>query len=190
MKKHIISMTLCILLCSGTGTATSLWSSSETMPYADSRGRGIGSIVTVIISESAQATQRSTTTTDATGSNEASGGTGFLQFMPLGTSNTESSYSGSGSTSRSGTLVASITAQVIEELPNGLMRIEGTRRVKINDELQEITIRGLIRSEDIKKNNTIESVHLADAEIMYRGLGAVGRTQRPGIIHRLFHFLF
>lgn len=190
MKRKTLYIATILIALSYSSLAASLWKPSQEKPYADSKGRGIGSVVTVLISESARATQQASTSTDASETNSAGGGTGFLQFVPLGGSNTSAKYSGAGTTSRSGSLTASITATVVEELPSGLLKVEGTRRVKINDELQEITVRGLVRPEDVAKDNTILSVYLADAEILYRGLGSVGRTQKPGIINRLMHFLF
>ena len=79
---------------------------------------------------------------------------------------------------------------VKELLPNGTIRIEGSRLVTINKETQRVVFSGVIRPEDIGTDNTIPSTLVADANIRYEGKGIVGDTQRTGILTRVFRFLF
>jgi len=100
-----------------------------------------------------------------------------------------SSYDGSGSTQHRGSLSAKITAEVVEVLPNGNLRIKGKREIEVNQEKQIIYIEGIVRPDDIGRNNTVYSMNIAQAKIKYEGIGAINEAQRPGILSRLFHWL-
>ncbi|HDG98416.1 MAG TPA: flagellar basal body L-ring protein FlgH, partial [Desulfobacterales bacterium] len=100
------------------------------------------------------------------------------------------SFDGSGSTSRDETMTASITARVVEVLPNGNLYIRGTRQIKVNNEVQYITLSGLIRPYDISPDNTVLSSYIADAKIEYTGKGAVSDKQRPGWLMRLLDYVW
>ncbi|HHY14757.1 MAG TPA: flagellar basal body L-ring protein FlgH, partial [Firmicutes bacterium] len=99
-------------------------------------------------------------------------------------------FKADGSTTRGGSLTAKITTRVVESLPNGTMRIEGKQKIMINGEEQEIIISGLVRNRDVAPDNTILSTFVADAEIAFMGTGIVADKNSPGIITRLFNWLF
>ncbi|HEU0265643.1 MAG TPA: flagellar basal body L-ring protein FlgH, partial [Geobacterales bacterium] len=92
----------------------------------------------------------------------------------------DSTYDGSGKTTRNENLQASITARIMEVLPNGNLMIEGRRNVKVNNEDQEIVLEGTVRPRDVSANNVVNSIHIADARISYTGKGVVSDRQRPG----------
>jgi len=83
-------------------------------------------------------------------------------------------------------LIAKITAQITEVLPNGNLRIQGRRRIKVNNEEQIISVEGIIRPADINEDNSIYSIYIADAQIKYEGKGVLGENQRPGILRIYF----
>jgi flagellar L-ring protein precursor FlgH len=121
------------------------------------------------------------------------GGTGLVNsfFKSLALSATNSiNGEGTGSTTRSGSLTTTLSVLVKEMLPNGTLKIEGSRIVGINRETQKVTFTGIVRPEDITSNNSISSNLIAAVEVHYDGKGIVGDTQRPGILSRIFHFLF
>ena len=91
-----------------------------------------------------------------------------------------SKFDGSGSTSRKESLNATISAKVVDVLPNGNLKIEGRRNVKVNSEDQIVTVRGTIRQRDISAENTINSIFIADAQISYSGEGIISDRQKPG----------
>jgi len=91
-----------------------------------------------------------------------------------------SDYSGSGTTTRSGSMDAKISVTVKEIMPNGNLMLEGTRNINVNDDTQMITISGIVRPEDIGPDNTVLSIYMANAEIKYKGQGQ--STQKPGLV--------
>ena len=104
----------------------------------------------------------------------------------------DSSYKGSGSTSRAENLKATMTARVIDVLPNGNMLIEGRRNIKVNNEDQEIILEGTVRPRDIGADNVVNSIYIADARISYSGRGIISDRQSPGwlmnIVDKLWPF--
>jgi flagellar L-ring protein precursor FlgH len=161
--------------------------------FADRIARSVGDVITVLIVEnsSASATARTNTKSEYDASIEA-GGTGALDFIPLlsGEGSTSSEHKGDGRTVRQGTLRSTITANVIEVLPNGYLRISGEKSVIINGEKQLTVVSGVIRREDITPANTIYSDLIADAQITFKGKGVLGAVERPGIIARIFDWIF
>ena len=92
----------------------------------------------------------------------------------------KSDFEGDGSTTRSGDLTAFITCRVTEVMPNGNLRIVGTREVMVNHENQVIILSGTIRPRDIASDNIIRSIFVSDAKIAYSGSGVIDDRQRPG----------
>jgi len=158
--------------------------------YADHRARHVGDIVTIIVIESSKATKSAATQTskksESSGSLSDLFGLGGLP-MSMG-ANAGSGYSGTGSTSRSGSMEAKISAIVMQVLPNGNLVLEGTRQVTVNDDVQTITVTGIVRPKDVGANNSVLSIYLADAQIKYVGDGPT--AQRPGIITRILQTPF
>jgi flagellar L-ring protein precursor FlgH len=170
--------------------------------FIDTKARSVGDIVTVNISESASATNSADTQTGRTSSLAAGINTLFEtedwyrnkilpnipqdlpRPDPFGNPSVEGSMSsdfdGSGSTSRSGDLSAFITCRVTQVLPNGNLKIVGSREVLVNHETQMIILSGIIRPRDISDDNVILSTFVSDAKIAYSGSGIVNDRQRPG----------
>lgn len=74
-------------------------------------------------------------------------------------------------------LAAEVTARVLEVGPDGSLRLEGRRLLRIDDHDQELTVRGWIRPGDVGGGNTVASYRLADAEILYETNGSLGRSR-------------
>jgi flagellar L-ring protein precursor FlgH len=176
----------------------SLWADgSSTRLFGDLRAREVGDLVTVEISETPSAKLDANTKTSRDSSIEA-GLTDLLGYMKaleeknkridrtsLFKANFKPSFDGKGSSDRSANVVASITARVVQVLPNGNLRISGKREVRVNNETQYITISGIIRPEDIQQNNVIQSTYIADARVEYSGKGVLADKQRPGWLMRI-----
>jgi len=197
-------VTAFLLLCSvhlGKSEAASLFQPNGSMAnlFSDYKARQVGDTVTIIISESSSSTQKASTSstkknaidsgTPTVGSDSNVINTFFKKVFPI-ENNSSSKFSGDGSTSRSGSLNAQMTAVVMEVLPNGNLVIEGTQKISVNAENQEITIKGTVRPVDISPDNTVLSTAVANAEIKYKGKGTVGDSQKPGILTRIFHWFF
>ena len=161
--------------------------------YSDSRAHEVGDILTITIAENTSAQSSANTKTAHDDSVSAFGGTGLFErlFHSLSLSANQSrSGNGTGQTTRSGTLVTTLSVVVKEVLPNGTMRVEGSRMVGINRETQKVVFSGLVRPEDVLPDNSVTSTHIASVEVRYDGRGIVGDTQRPGILTRIFKLLF
>lgn len=158
--------------------------------YADHRARRVGDIVTIIVTESSRASKSSATqTSKKSGTNGSLSDFFGLGGLPvkIGVS-ARSDYNGSGSTTRSGSMEAKISVTVKQVLPNGSLALEGTRQVTVNDDIQTITLSGTVRPEDVRADNTVLSMYLADAKITYVGEGPT--AQRPGIVTRILQTPF
>lgn len=161
--------------------------------FADCRARQVGDIITIEIVENAtaQASARTATTSENKASLEG-GGSGSLGFIPLfgldGKQKNE--QKGDGRTSRQGALRTTLTAKIVEVLPNGNMKIEGKKVININGEKQQTVLTGIIRPEDITPENTVPSYLIADAKISYYGKGMIQDAQSPGVFARIFNWIF
>jgi len=95
-------------------------------------------------------------------------------------------FNGTGSTTRSGQLQAEISARVIQVLPNGDIRIEGTKIVSINGEKQTLTIVGMVRSYDVTPGNIVSSTAIANMEVKYDGKGVVADANKQGWFYKFY----
>lgn len=169
--------------------AESLWRDRNL--FSDRKARGIGDIVTIVISETAAATH--TNSTERGKEAKAEGGPkggltkNLLDFIPFFGAEGKTEYKGEGKTTRSGTLRAKMTAQIVNLLPNGNLAIEGKRSIKVNGEEEEIVVTGIVRPDDIKADNTIQSSFIADAQIRYKGGLSFSDRERPGLIARILN---
>ncbi len=80
--------------------------------------------------------------------------------------------------------MATITVRVVAVLPDGNLKIAGSREVAVNNEKQLIALTGFVRPEDIDHTNTVLSTDISDARIAYSGIGIVNDRQRPGWVMR------
>jgi len=182
----------------------SLWQDNGPLSelFIDTKARRVGDIVTIKIVESSSATNKASTKTGRKSSIEGGVESFFNMekrypgthpfFNPFAKvkSGLESDFDGSGTTQRSGDLTAFITTKVIEVLPNGNLKIEGTREVKVNNEKQLIILSGIIRPRDISPGNIILSTFVADAKIEYSGSGVIHDRQRPGWMTRIIDIVW
>jgi flagellar L-ring protein precursor FlgH len=91
----------------------------------------------------------------------------------------ESSFEGDGSVRRNEQLTLRIAVTVVEELPNGVLRLEGKQEVRVNNELRELLVTGYVRAADISRQNEITYDKMAGAQISYGGRGQITDVQQP-----------
>jgi flagellar L-ring protein FlgH len=170
----------------------SLWAKNTGSFFQDIKAKKIGDILTITVSEESKGSKDATTaTTRAKGydgsASFAGVGAGAKAATPVGgatfgpykgTFSTD--FTGSGSTSRTDSMTAYMTATVIDVLPNGNLVIRGSRWTKVNEEMQQTVLEGVVRPMDVTRNNTVLSQSIAEAKIFLVGKGMVTKQQKPG----------
>jgi len=158
----------------------------------DSRASQVDDVVTVVVTETVNAAATGASTTERASSanaqiNSLAGPKAALGALAnLANLSGDQKINGTGTTTRTATLNAVVTARVVAVLPGGLLLIEGAKNLQVNSEQQAITVRGIIRTADITTNNTVASTSIADMEIRVNGKGIVGdAVRRPNILYRL-----
>ena len=154
---------------------------------SDHRAQRVGDIVSVVIYETASATNRVRNKSSKNTSIGGSIGAGSLD--EVAELSLRGGYSGSGEVERSDRLVAMMTARIIEVLPNQDFIIEGRQEIFVNGERRNISIQGQVRQIDISSTNVVASSRIAGAKIDYDGKGFVSRSAKPGLLNRIFSFL-
>jgi flagellar L-ring protein FlgH len=176
----------------------SLWKDQASL-YEDRKAKRVNDLITIIISETTAATKKAATNAkrsstgtygvgDTFGANTDMGIQSLPlikqyfsgKFTPSASGTATSNFGGTGDTSRAGTLTASITAKIVEVLPNSNMVIESRKEVVVNNEKEIVVLRGIIRPDDISTNNTISSAFIADAQIYLVGDGVLDDKQSQG----------
>jgi flagellar L-ring protein precursor FlgH len=157
--------------------------------YTDKKGKRAGDVVTVLVTESAKASNdtRTETAKSADVSVSAALGKDFAAGLSGGAAN---NYGGKGATARNGQLTATVTARIAQVLDNGNLLIEGSKVVTINNEEEILEVSGTIRADDINPDNTVYSYKIADAVIRYTGSGVNADAEKPGLITRFFNWIF
>ena len=172
----------------------SLWKTGSRAFFNDQRARRIGDILTVEvkISDSAKldnSTERSRSGSDNVGLS-GSVGTALTRVIPneiignmdpstLAQANSASSAKGTGAIDRSEDITISVAAVVLQVLPNGNLVIEGRQEIRVNFEVRELLVAGIVRPEDITSDNIIASEKIAEARIAYGGRGQISDVQQP-----------
>lgn len=174
-----------------TAAANSLWRTGARSFFNDQRASKIGDILTVNIeiADSAQlknTSARSRTSSTDTSLNAALGLEDVITKALPGTPSlspgvdfgSTSASNGTGSVNRQETVSLVVAAVITDILPNGNMVIGGSQEVKINNELRELLVSGVIRPEDVAADNTIAHTKIAEARISYGGRGDISAVQR------------
>jgi flagellar L-ring protein precursor FlgH len=168
----------------------SLWQSGSRTFFKDQRAQKLGDILTVKVRINDEAELQNSTSRARTGSDqlgaEGALGNAIIDVLPDGTSldaivksQSTMSSTGTGTISREEDVLTNVAAVVVQVLPNGNLVIEGRQEVRINFEVRELIVAGVVRPEDISAENTIDSSKIAEARIAYGGRGQITDVQQP-----------
>lgn len=165
----------------------------------DIRARRMNDLLTIRVEENIAATG----TADASLAKSTSSGAGITSLFglqskipagiglgDLASSQSDTGFSGAGSTNRASTLSAIVSARVAEVLPNGDLLVEGVREIEINGDRQVVVLTGIARVVDIGPGNVISSASLGQLRIRYFGRGLTKNSMSPGWLVRLINKVF
>jgi flagellar L-ring protein precursor FlgH len=172
--------------------ANSLWQTGSRGFFKDQRANKVGDILTVKVEVSDRAsfeneTERTRTNNEGLGVNNLFGYESALKkVLPEEVDNenlvragSNSSSNGKGTIDRSERLTTNVAAVVTQVLPNGNLVVEGRQEIRVNFEIRELIVAGIVRPEDIDSSNQIESAKIAEARIAYGGRGQITDVQQP-----------
>lgn len=174
--------------------ANSLWQSGARAFFRDQRAARVGDILKVTISINDQAVVNNETegkrqaTDQATMTNVFGLEQKLLNFLPNGKTGIPSAIldtsgnvgnKGTGTVRRKDQIKTQVAAIVTQVLPNGNLVIEGKQEVRVNYDIREVSVSGVVRPQDILADNTIDSTQIAEARIIYGGRGQLMEMQQP-----------
>ena len=180
-------------------TASAPDSSWMTGLFGDLRAHRVNDLVTINVVETLSATGSADSTLDKDSKASAavpslfgveSKFPGFLDPASLASLGSNTSFKGSGSTARSGSLSAVLTARVAEVLSNGDLAVEGVRELDINGDRQIIVLTGVVRVADIGPGNVVPSTAIGQMRIRYFGRGLMKDNLNPGWLVRVLNKIF
>lgn len=178
----------------------SLWRNGSRAFFKDQRAHQIGDILTVQVNITDKANIANETQRSRTNS-ENSGVTSFFGInkipftnapIPPGrmlTADSTASSDGKGSVNRQEALQTNVAAVVTQLLPNGNLVVEGKQEIRVNFEVRELIVAGIVRPEDIQSDNTIDSSKIAQARIAYGGRGQITDVQQARYGQQAFDIL-
>ena len=180
----------------------SLWRDGPSSLFGDRRARTQGDIVTVVIEidDRAELQNQTTRTKSASEGLEVPNFLGITQLankiLPKGASldtavdaSSNSNTSGQGQIRRQDKITLQVAATVVQVLPNGHLVITGSQEIRVNQELRDLQVGGIIRPEDVSRRNTITYEKIADARILYGGRGTLSNVQDARYGQRIFNVL-
>ncbi len=188
----------------GERNPNSLWRAGARAFFKDHRAKEIGDILTVELSLSDSAELENTTSRKRKDNEDTALGSllgieGQLsKILPedvqspgkLAGWTQQHNTSGDGEIERSEDITLTFAAVVTQILPNGALAIMGRQEIKVNSEMRELMVTGVIRSEDIDSDNVISHTRIAEMRLAYGGKGTLSDLQRPRWGMQVWDILF
>lgn len=177
----------------GPATGSLFHSASYRPAFEDRRARMVGDNVTIQIAERVTASQKSSSTVDRASGIKA--GITALPFMNAKVltdktkvgAGTENTFSGKGGTESANTFTGSITATVIEVLPNGHLVVAGEKQIGVNDNVDVLRFSGTVDPRTLQPGSVVNSTQVANVRVQSRGRGAQSEVQAMGWLGRAFN---
>ena len=172
--------------------ANSLWRQGSRAFFKDQRASQVGDIITVVVNITDAADLKNQSNEGRTG-NEGMGLPnmfGFESALPrilskavnasqLVSANSTGTATGTGEIKRTEAVTLRLAGVVTQVLPNGNLAISARQEVRVNSELRQLELSGVIRPQDIASDNTVQHDRLAEARISYGGRGQLTDVQTP-----------
>jgi len=172
--------------------ANSLWRSGSRAFFKDQRAANVGDIVTILVNITDAADFKNQSNEARTGQ-ESLGLPNLLGFeasLPkmlakaldvknLVAANSAGSATGTGAIKRNETVTLRLAGVITQALPNGNLAVAARQEVRVNNELRELQVSGVLRPQDIASDNTVRHDRLAEARIAYGGRGQISDVQQP-----------
>lgn len=199
-------------------SANSLWRPGSRQFFKDHRAVKVGDILTVNIDIQERATLQNNTTTSREGSEGAnltnflglegaSDGAGgvttgagvasalnkvFRNINPAAAAalGSTSELTGRGQVDRQEQISVRVAGIVSQVLPNGNLVVQGRQEIRVNNEVRELVVQGIVRPEDITATNTINHTQMAEARIAYGGRGQLTNVQQARYGQQIYDVLF
>ena len=182
--------------------ANSLWRTGSRAFFKDQRAAQVGDIVTILVSITDSAALTNKSNEGRTGS-ESMGLPNLLgletaipralsqaaNLKQLVSANSAGNATGTGGITRAETVTLRLAGVITQSLPNGNLAVAARQEVRVNSELRELQVSGVIRPQDIGSDNTVRHDRLAEARIAYGGRGQLSDVQRPRYGQQLLDIL-
>ena len=167
---------------------------TEIRLFEDRKAGRVGDILTIRLVEQTRASKGQSTSTSKENSATLTNPTVFGRpvtngGVPIleGSLEGERAFDGAGSSSQSNSLTGDITVTVTQRLPNGNLVVEGEKWLTINQGKEFIRVRGVVRPQDVRTDNSVLSTRIANAQIAYTGRGPLDDANRMGLLARFFN---
>lgn len=181
----------------GPATGSLFRTASYRPTFEDRRARMVGDSVTILITERVTASQTSSSKLD-----RASGMSAGVSALPFLSGNaaanlarvkiggtTDSNFEGGGKTTNENIFTSSITATVIEVLPNGHLVVTGEKQIGVNDNVDVLRFSGTVDPRALQPGSTVSSTQVANVRVQSRGRGAQSEIQAMGWLSRAFNLV-
>jgi len=167
--------------------ANSLWQTGAKGFFKDQRAKRVGDVLTILIvlDDKAEASNKTERNRDASENMSMTGFIGlenniFSDPANIAKMSSKPSTKGEGKISRKEKIDAKISAVVTQMLPNGNLVVMGRQELRVNMEVREMQVQGVVRPSDINSDNTISLEKIAEARVSYGGRGTLSDVQQPG----------
>lgn len=178
-------------------TRTSTWRDESADLFTDPRARRVGDVVTVKIQIKDKASFDNSTNRQRDSTQSVGGKLNWktepnavdLSATADAAFNGGTKTEGKGAITRSEHIDLLLAAVVTDVLPNGNLFISGSQEVRVNFEVRELAVAGVVRPRDISTDNTVSYDKIAEARISYGGRGRITEVQQPGVVHQIFDII-
>lgn len=172
--------------------------------YEDIKAHKVGDLITVVFTEKMDASKEAESNIDKSSKADILDPTllgtspdfGLAKWLPIPLKTTDNlnlatelnagrTFKGTSDSEQKNSLTGRVTVMVTKVYPNGNLYVRGEKWININHGDEFVRVSGIIRSEDIQSDNTIESHRIADARISYSGRGALANASKPSWLMKI-----